>query len=238
MAGRARVERGHETRERIMSTAEKLFAERGVNAVSNRQIGEAAGQGNIAAVGYHFGSKVDLIRAIAGNHAGQVEQIRVRLLPEVVGSSEVRDWVACLVRPITEHMAELGSPTWYARFAAQVMADPALNRATVDDSMSSPTVQALLKGLNRCLPDLPNDVHAERGVMTRHLIIQLSVERERALAAGLPTFQQRWSDLATSLIDAVTGLWLAPASGHDEHHDPDGTGRDASDDQGASVGNG
>jgi len=206
-----------------MATAERLFAERGVNAVSNRQISEAAGQGNIAAVGYHFGSKVDLICTIARTHAERVEQIRVRQLPETVGSNEVRDWVACLVRPITEHMAELGSPTWYARFAAQVMADPALRRVTVDDSMNSPTGQALLKGLNRCLPDLPATVHVERGVMTRHLIIQMSVERERALAEGLPTFQPSWSDLATSLIDAITGLWVAPATERDERHQPDGT---------------
>jgi hypothetical protein len=28
--------------------------------------------------------------------------------------------VACLVRPLTEHLAALGTPTWYARFTAQV----------------------------------------------------------------------------------------------------------------------
>lgn len=217
MVGRIRAERGSETRKLILATAERLFAERGVNAVSNRQIGEAAGQGNIAAVSYHFGSKIDLIRTIARGHAEQVEQVRIRMLPGVMGSAEVRDWVACLVRPITEHMAALGSPTWYARFAAQVMADPVLHQATVDDSTSSPTVQALLEGLNRCLPDLPDVVHTERGVMARHLIVQMSVERERALAEGLPTLQSSWGELTTRLIDAITGLWLAPVTEHHEH---------------------
>lgn len=218
---RTRVERGNETRQLIMATAERLFAERGVNAVSNRQIGEAAGQGNIAAVGYHFGSKVDLVRAIASGHAERVEQVRIGMLPEVAGSTEVRDWVACLVRPITEHMAALGNPTWHARFSAQVMSDPALHQATVDDAMSSPTVQALLEGLNRCLPDLPDVVHAERGAMARHLIVQMSVERERdrerALAEGLPIWQSSWDELATRLIDAIVGLWLAPVTRRDEH---------------------
>jgi cytochrome P450 len=49
----------------ILATTERLFAERGIHAVSNRQISEAAGQGNSAAVGYHFGTKADLVRAIA-----------------------------------------------------------------------------------------------------------------------------------------------------------------------------
>ena len=33
-------------------------------AVSNRQISEAAGQGNNAAACYHFGTRTDLLRAI------------------------------------------------------------------------------------------------------------------------------------------------------------------------------
>ena len=212
MASRAHGERGVETRELILAVAERLFAERGVHVVSNRQIGEAAGQGNSAAVGYHFGTKTDLVRTLARKHAEDVERLRIEMLPRVVGSCEVRDWVACLVRPITAHMAALGTPTWYARFTAQVMSDPSLHQATVEDSMSSPTVQTLLEGLNRCLPELPPLVHAERGVMARHLIIQMCVERERALAEGTQTFQPSWGELATSLTDTLTALWLAPTT--------------------------
>ncbi|MFG2138450.1 hypothetical protein [Streptomyces sp. NPDC048650] len=46
----------------------------------------------------------------------------------------MRDWVACLVRPGTEHLAELGSPTWYGRFAAQVMTDPVLREVMIDET--------------------------------------------------------------------------------------------------------
>lgn len=60
--------RPHGTRERILNAAERLFAEHGVYAVSNRRVSEAAQQGNNAAVGYHFGTKADLVRAIARKH--------------------------------------------------------------------------------------------------------------------------------------------------------------------------
>src|SRR5205085_1616816 len=59
-AGRAvRTERASSTQEAILVAAERLYAEHGMFAVSNRQVSEAAGQGNNAAVGYHFGTKTD-----------------------------------------------------------------------------------------------------------------------------------------------------------------------------------
>jgi AcrR family transcriptional regulator len=98
MAGRpTRMDRGSATRDLILDTAERLFAERGIHMVSNRQISDASGQGNSAAVGYHFGTKADLVRAIARRHSDDLERIRVHMVAEAAGSTDIRDWVACLV---------------------------------------------------------------------------------------------------------------------------------------------
>lgn len=101
MAARTvRAEQVSATRESILTAAERLYAEQGVYAVSNRQVSEAAGQGNNAAVGYHFGTKADLVRAIVRKHFVRIEQVRLRLLAELdEESADIRDWVACLVRP-------------------------------------------------------------------------------------------------------------------------------------------
>lgn len=53
----------HETRERLLQAAEKLFAERGFRHVTVREICRAAGA-NVAAVNYHFGDKLGLYREI------------------------------------------------------------------------------------------------------------------------------------------------------------------------------
>ena len=206
----ARADRAGATRELILTTAERLFAEHGVFGVSNRQISEAAGQGNNTAVGYHFGTKTDLVRAIVRKHAEQVEQARLQLLAELGDSPEVRDWVSCIVRPATEHLAELGTPTWFARFGAQLMTDPGLREVIVEESLTSPPLLQILDGLNASLPALPVEVRLLRGDMARLLMVHMLAEQERSLADG--TAHSSWRDMATGLIDALVGLWLAPVS--------------------------
>lgn len=208
-----RSERVTATRELILSAAERLFAEHGVYAVSNRQVSEAAGQGNNAAVGYHFGTKTDLVRAIVRRHSERIEERRKRMVAETGDSTDVRDWVTCLVRPSIEYLAELGAHTWYARFAAQVMTDPAFRDILVQDSLASPSLLQTVDGINRCLPELSVEVRLERGDMARQLMVHTAAERERSVAEGSPTPRTSWSAAATGLIDAIVGLWHAPVTG-------------------------
>jgi len=204
--GTVRTERAQATRDAILAAAERLFAEHGVITVSNRQISEAAGQGNNTAVGYHFGAKADLVRAIVRKHTDPMELLRDRMVADAGDSTDLRVWVACLVHPVTEHLAELGSPTWFARCAAQVMADPELRSVLVEEALSTPALRAVLAGLNRCVPDLPAPIRAERDDMARHLIVQMTAERERALAENRPTPRSSWRDAATGLIDAIVAI--------------------------------
>ncbi|MDT7800594.1 MAG: hypothetical protein QOI78_4027 [Actinomycetota bacterium] len=224
--------RADATRERILTTAERLFAEHGVYAVSNRQISEAAGQGNNTAVGYHFGAKADLVRAIARRHTEEIEVTRTRMVGEVPAGAPARAWVACLVRPATEHLGALPGPTWFARFGAQVMTDPALRGIMVEEALAVPSLHRTLLGLHGCLPALPADVRSERADMACQLMVHTlssgaspraggsatrtpkdrCAERERALAEGTPTPRAGWHAAGTGLIDALVGLWLAPVT--------------------------
>ncbi|HZQ30381.1 MAG TPA: TetR family transcriptional regulator [Mycobacterium sp.] len=208
-------ERASNTREAILTAAERLFAEHGVYAVSNRQVSEAAGQGNNAAVGYHFGTKTDLVREIENRHRAPIERLRDQMVNEAGDSTELRTWVACLVRPLTDHLAELGSPSWYARFAAQAMADPAYHKIVTRDALSSRSLVKVIDQINRCLPDLPDAVHAERNVMARNLLMHTCAERERAMTEKASRPQSTWHAAGSGLIDAIVGLWLAPVTASD-----------------------
>jgi AcrR family transcriptional regulator len=211
-AGRAlRTDRAEETRERILSAAERLFAEHGVLGVSNRQVGEAAGQGNNFAVGYHFGTKTDLVRAVARRHGEPMERARAQLLAALGPAPDLRDWLDCLVRPVTRHLDALGSPSWCARFTAQVTTEPTLRALSVEDAVAEPALRAVLEGLHSCLPALPEPVQAERSAMVGQLVVHMCAERERDLAAGTPTPRASWDEAADGLVDAMVGLLLAPS---------------------------
>ncbi len=218
-AGRTvRTDRASSTQEAILVAAERLYAEHGVFAVSNRQVSEAAGQGNNAAVGYHFGTKADLVRAIEQKHRGPVEELREQMVSDLLasgGSGELRSWVACLVRPLTDHLEQLGNPSWYARFAAQAMTDPAYYNIVVKGALSSPSLVQVVDGFNRCLPNLPADVHFERNIMARNLLMHTCADRERAFATGALTSHRSWRAAASGLIDAIVGLWLAPVTAYE-----------------------
>src|SRR6202045_5357668 len=94
-AGRTvRTERASSTQEAILVAAGRVYAEHGMFAVSNRQVSEAAGQGNNAAVGYHFGTKTDLVRAIEQKHRASIERLLETMVAPTKDSTELRDWGA------------------------------------------------------------------------------------------------------------------------------------------------
>lgn len=67
------------TREQIVEAAEKIFAERGFQAMTLRTVTKAA-EVNLAAVNYHFGSKTNLMRAVIQRRIEPVNAERFRRL--------------------------------------------------------------------------------------------------------------------------------------------------------------
>src|SRR4051794_22896280 len=71
-----------DTKEKILDTAERLFAERGYAATSLRQV-IAAAKVNTAAVHYHFGTKEDLLDAVVLRKVAPVNAARMAWLERV-----------------------------------------------------------------------------------------------------------------------------------------------------------
>lgn len=85
----------------LKAVALRLFAEHGVDGVTVRQIAEAAGQKNHAAVGYYFGSKEELIREVIVDGARLIDDQRNAWLDRIEaegGPATVLDVVEGLVR--------------------------------------------------------------------------------------------------------------------------------------------
>lgn len=70
-----------DTKDRILDSAEGLFAKRGFASTSLRNVIAEAGV-NLAAVHYHFGSREELIRAVFARRFEPINRERLRLLTE------------------------------------------------------------------------------------------------------------------------------------------------------------
>lgn len=81
-AGDAPEHSSAETRQRIIDAAEKLFAQRGIAAVSIRDITRAADV-NLAAINYHFGTKNGLAAEVFKQFIDPLNARRLELLDEV-----------------------------------------------------------------------------------------------------------------------------------------------------------
>ena len=209
--GEVRSPRSDATRVLILSVAERLFAEQGVFAVSNRKISEAAGLGNTTAVNYHFGTKTDLILAIAASHGARIEKQRAQLMAKVEGSTDLRDWVACMVQPSTSHLKDLGNPSWYARFNAQILTDPHLRVLVYEEGWKvSPSFQTLMAGFASVVTDYPIHVRRMRADIARHLMVHMCAERELLLSREPAPVTSTWDRFAVDLVDAIVAVWQVP----------------------------
>lgn len=100
------------TDRRLLLAAERLFAERGIDAVSLRAVMAAAGA-NVASVHYHFGSKAALVEALIKDRSGHVSVRRAELLDAIETSGELtaRRLAEAFIRPVAE-LARSGELTW------------------------------------------------------------------------------------------------------------------------------
>src|SRR5262245_2537091 len=97
-----------DAREALIRVAERLMAERGVEAVDLKEIQLAAGQRNRSAVNYYFGDRAGLVAAIIDKHRVAINEQRHRLLDEFEqsGSGSVRALLDAAVAPFADLLSD------------------------------------------------------------------------------------------------------------------------------------
>jgi AcrR family transcriptional regulator len=193
-------------RSKLIRTAERLYAERGLASVSVRSIGVAAGQRNKSAVQYHFAGRDELIKEIVSRHLTAIEQRRMAMVTALDADGvSLDERTACLIMPTIEHHIELGTPSWYGRFLAQAFVDPALREFTMEAHLNTPSVR-LLNDLCRQTCDL--ELIMRRSPMLRQCAVHMCAELEYDLATGRvdpAVAEASWRRLGEDMIAAVCG---------------------------------
>ena len=194
------------TRTRLLATAERLFAERGIAGVSLREIGAAAGQRNNSATQYHFESKHGLVLALCEHRMRAVNERRVAML-ETVAADDLRGLVEAFVLPLAEAVRP-GS--YYLRFLGQLLAGPSQAPRAAFELDVLQVMRRIVERVERCLPTVPQALRRARFQSAAVLVVSTLADQERQLQA-----HSRTAPLAlrtADLVDATIGLLTAPTS--------------------------
>ncbi|MEO5842181.1 MAG: helix-turn-helix domain-containing protein [Acidimicrobiales bacterium] len=108
----------------LLDAGERLFAERGVDAVSANEIIRTAGLRNKSAVDYHFGGKEQLLTAVLNRHQHRIDRARVELMDEIDSHPQpaLRDCARALVEPLAQLLDDPNGGAHYLRIQAALVA--------------------------------------------------------------------------------------------------------------------
>lgn len=138
-----------DTKQRLIDAAGAIFADKGYEAASIRDICQLA-EANIAAVNYHFGGKRPLYVA-AVRHAQCCRQEDVpfpEFPPELAPPEQLRAFIGTMF----ERMLSAHRPKWHLELMLRELARPTEACAAVVEDYIRPMADALRAILNQLLP--------------------------------------------------------------------------------------
>jgi AcrR family transcriptional regulator len=203
------------TRARIVAAAERLFAERGIDAVSLLDVNRAAGQRNRSAVQYHFGTKEGVIHAILDKHTPGIEQRRHALLDEIEasGSLGVRPLAEALVVPVAEKLDDPDGGIAFLRLNAQLIGHARYALLALHAERLNRGADRLQRLTARACPELPQPLWVPRWLLIVGLLFHGIADYAHLVERGdggkaLPSRRV----FVSHLVDGVVALLEAPVS--------------------------
>ena len=153
------------TPQRMLDVAERLFAAKGIDMVSVREIVIASGQANPSAARYHFGTREALIGALMERRIRAINVLRLERLNALEASGEPADVHGLVSLAICTLGDIVKSEPWgadYVRVAAQALFSPSLHLSNLINPEAWAGHNRLNARLRTLLADLPERVFQER----------------------------------------------------------------------------
>ena len=194
-----------DTKARLLDHAEKMFAEDGIFAVTNRQITEAAGQKNESALNYHFGTRNELISTLLTRRGKDLDKIRAELLAHLGDNPTTRELVQLLVE-VYASCLHTESGCDYLRIVDQLrgwMTDWEFISSLEDDNVN--------EHLKHILGLLQKETDSQRVLGMIMLMTAMTASRAQLVSDGrqLPNSHEEY---VGTLTDMLTGVLLGPSA--------------------------
>lgn len=149
-----------DTKDRILDSAELLFAQQGIASTSLRAITDHADV-NLASVNYHFQSKDALVQAVLNRRLNPINQKRMELLHALLQrpggpAPTVEEILEAFYRPVVEEAVKTrreGRPV--IALIGRMYTEPGELLASQIRAMMSQVAASFLDALNVALPHIP-----------------------------------------------------------------------------------
>jgi AcrR family transcriptional regulator len=195
------------TKERLISTAEALFAARGLDGVSLNEITKAAGQRNASALNYHFGGKDGLLDAILDKHQPALDAERRRMLEKLESTEDVtlRSLVEVLVLPLVAKLDDPDGGPEYIRVMAQLIGSPTHSFLDQGTQGMHSGGSRLMRAITKRLAGLSRPARRTRTLLVVSLLFHGLSDFARLQEAGVVSGMHR-NLLVASLLDGLVGI--------------------------------
>ncbi len=181
-----------DTRDQILDTAERLFAEFGIDGVSIRTI-TAEARVNLAAIHYHFGSKEALVKEVFVRRIDPLNRERLRLLDNLLARSlpqrpKLEELVRILVGPPLRLWLQAEKGETFTRLCGRIYSESSGPLQTMFVDLFQEVVRRFSAAFEQAAPELPRTelmwrMHFVIGAMV-HTLMQVGFVRQLRAEAG------------------------------------------------------
>lgn len=213
-----------DTRTKILNTAERLFAHSGLEGVSLREVGRAAGV-NSASVHYHFGSREALVEAVVLRRMEPLQRRRRELLDALLATEaprSVESLLGVLVLPLVELLERKPrAGRAYVRLLSRLYSDRKFVAYELAMRYFGDVHRELGLELARAIPDVPPAVLTRRiavCVQTSLAMLADPEPYEVGREAGVPSDAPEV--VARELVDFMAGGLRARAEAANSQNTP------------------
>lgn len=197
----------------MLDVAEQLFADKGIEQVSLREIVAASGQRNLSAARYHFGSREQLISMLLARRLWFINEDRHARLDALEAAGRAGDVEALVCESLDALASTVRVQPWganYVRVAAQATFSPQFNPYDIVDPVYLSGHLRVTQMLRAALPDLPEMTFMDRVRLVNNDIVYALARWIGDHGPVTPSNRRRYDALVHHTIEFLAAGMSAP----------------------------